>query len=134
MKTSFRFLFTLCLLLSFLSSARALPLKLGDLDEDAVFTANDLARLVGHSAGTAPLAANLVPFADLTQDGVVNDEDQAELVKLILETSTPQNLPLASVREVSPDKGEGDVAVTRETVVHFTAGAECGAGYDAVLC
>ncbi|MEQ1752143.1 MAG: hypothetical protein ABL974_22160, partial [Prosthecobacter sp.] len=110
--------------------SQAIPLKLGDLDEDAVFTANDLARLVGHSAGTSPLAANLVPFADLTQDGVVNDEDQAELVKLILETSTPQNLPLASVREVSPDKGEGDVAVTRETVVHFTIPLALNAALD----
>ncbi|MEQ1750383.1 MAG: Ig-like domain-containing protein, partial [Prosthecobacter sp.] len=110
--------------------AQATPTKLGDLDDDGVFTANDLAKLVGHSAGTLPLPANLEPFADLTQDGFVNDADHAALVSLILESSTPQNLPLASVREVSPATGEGDVAVTRETVVHFSMPLALSAALD----
>jgi len=38
--------------------AQATPTKLGDLDDDGVFTANDLAKLVGHSSGTAPLPSN----------------------------------------------------------------------------
>lgn len=108
----------------------ATPTKLGDLDDDGVFTANDLAKLVGHSAGTLPLPAILEPFADLTQDGFINDADQLALVSLILESSTPQNLPLASVREVSPATGEGDVAVTRETVVHFSMPLALNAALD----
>lgn len=120
MKTSSRFFFTLCLMMGFMSSALALPTKLGDLDDDGVFTANDLAKLVAHSAGTAALADTLAPFADLNQDGSINSEDQEELVKLILESATPRDLPLATVRQTSPYSDEGDVAVTRETVVHFS--------------
>jgi hypothetical protein len=101
-------------------AAHATPTQLGDLDDDGVFTANDLAKLVAHSTGAAPLPALLQPFADLTQDSVINDADHAALVSLILESSTPQNLPPTTVREASPATGEGDVAVTRETVLHFT--------------
>ncbi|WP_345736066.1 Ig-like domain-containing protein [Prosthecobacter algae] len=93
---------------------------LGDLDKDGVFTAHDLARLVGHTAGTSLLAETLLPFADLSQDGVINDADHAELVKLILETSSPQALPLAHVRSASPHSGAGGVAVTRETILNFS--------------
>jgi hypothetical protein len=110
--------------------AHATPTQLGDLDDDGVFTANDLAMLVGHSSGTTPLLSNLQPFADLTLDGFINDADQAALVSLILETTTPQNLPLASIREVSPASGEGDVAVTRETVLHFSMPLALNASID----
>ena len=114
----------------FTGSLQAIPGKLGDLDEDGVFTANDLAKLVAHAAGTAPLAATTAPFADLNQDGVVNSADQEELVKLILESATPRNLPLAGVLRTSPYNDEGDVAVTRETVVHFTMPLALSAALD----
>ncbi len=103
-----------------LIQAQAESDSLGDLDKDGVFTAHDLARLVGHTAGTSLLAETLLPFADLNQDGVINDADHAELVKLILETSTPQSLPLAHVRSASPHNGAGGVAVTRETILYFS--------------
>lgn len=119
----------LALIMSSTSFASA-PALLGDLDDDDLFTANDLAKLVGHSSGTAPLPTTFQPFADLNQDGFINDADHDALVSLILESSSPQNLPLASVREVSPAKGEGDVAVTRETVVHFSMPLALSAALD----
>lgn len=103
---------------------------LGDLDGDDVFTANDLAKLVGHSSGTAPLPANVQPYADLNKDGFINAADHAELVNLILETTQPEALPPATVAFVTPKNGEGDVAVTRETVVHFTMPLALGAALD----
>lgn len=96
------------------------PEHLGDLDEDGVFTAMDLAKLVAHTSGSTPLQENLRPFADLNQDSVINDADHAALVSLILETAEPQSLPLASISGASPYNGEGDVAVTRETVLRFS--------------
>lgn len=113
-----------------LAGATAAPEHLGDLDEDGVFTANDLARLVAHTAGTSPLSETLQPFADLTGDGVINDGDHAALVSLILETAAPQALPLASVRSTSPAAGEADVAVTRETVLHFSMPLALDAALD----
>lgn len=110
----------LCVAMICINQAVAVPTQLGDLDDDNVFTANDLAKLVAHSAGTVLLSETLLPFADLNQDGTVNSTDQEELVKLILGSSEPKNLPLAKVRQTSPYANEGDVAVTRETVVHFT--------------
>lgn len=124
-----RFLSTVCSLLGIVAIS-AQPTQLGDLDSDGVFTANDLAMLVGHSSGTTPLPSNLQPFADLTQDGFINDADHSALVNLILESATPQNLPLASIREVSPASGEGDVAVTRETVLHFSMPLALNAAID----
>ncbi|MES2736198.1 MAG: Ig-like domain-containing protein [Verrucomicrobiota bacterium] len=117
-----RFSSLLCLGVFFHATlfAQAESDSLGDLDKDGVFTAHDLARLVGHTAGTSLLAETLLPFADLNQDGVINDADHAELVKLILETSSPQALPLAHVRSASPHSGAGGVAVTRETILNFS--------------
>lgn len=80
----------------------------------------DLAKLVAHTSGTTLLAETLRPFADLNQDSVINDADHSALVNLILETAEPQSLPLASVSGASPYNGEGDVAVTRETVLRFS--------------
>ncbi|HEY1083972.1 MAG TPA: Ig-like domain-containing protein [Prosthecobacter sp.] len=99
---------------------KAAPEFLGDLDENGIFTAHDLAKLAGHSAGLAPLSQTLQPYADLNQDGVINDIDQDELVKLILETAAPRSLPLARVRSTSPGDGTGAVAVTRETIFTFS--------------
>lgn len=122
MKTFFssRLFLSLGLALLFVSQAAAIPTKLGDLDDDGVFTANDLAKLVAHSSGAVLLSETLIPFADLNQDGAVNNTDQEELIKLILESSEPKNLPLATVRQHSPYSDEGDVSVTREVIVLFT--------------
>ncbi len=114
----------------FAQSAFGQPAQLGDLDDDGIFTANDLAKLVGHSSGMVPLSENLQPFADVTKDGFVNDADHTALVNLILETATPQMLPLAGIRGVNPAGGEADVAVTRETVLHFTMPLALNAAID----
>ena len=113
-----------------ITALHATPTKLGDLDSDGVFTVLDLAKLVGHSSGAAPLIETLTPFADLNQDSFINDADQTELVNLILGTSTPQDLPLDMIREVSPATGETNVAVTRETVLHFAIPLALNAAID----
>lgn len=119
----------LCLTLTSLT-VQALPTHLGDLDDDATFTAMDLAKLVAHTSGTTLLPENLRPFADLNQDGVINDADHSALVNLILETAEPQSLPLASVAATSPHNGEGEVAVTRETVLRFSMPLGLGSAVD----
>ena len=108
----------------------ALPQKLGDLDEDGLTTVLDLARLNAHISSTSPLSASLALFADLNKDGFINDADRDELLKEILQTRTPQDLPLASVRFASPFAGEANVALTRETVLQFTIPLSLGATLD----
>ncbi|MES2597413.1 MAG: Ig-like domain-containing protein [Verrucomicrobiota bacterium] len=132
MKTSIRLgmLPWLCLGMFYATQAGAVPTKLGDLDDDNTHTANDLAKLVAHSSGAVLLSETLIPFADLNQDGAVNSTDQEELIKLILESSAPQTLPMAKVRQTSPYPDEGDVAVTRETVVNFTMPLSLTAAFD----
>lgn len=120
-------LLVLCLLTP---SAFALPQKLGDLDEDGIPTVLDLARLNAHIAGTQPLTAQFALFADLNKDGFINDADRDELIKEILQTRTPETLPLASVRFTSPFAGESNIALTRETILQFTIPLSLGATLD----
>jgi len=94
--------------------------RLGDLDNDQMATVRDLVLLRGHIQGTRPLPPSVAVLADLNSDGFVNESDEQELIREILETRDPEQLPLASIREISPSDGEGDVALTRETIVHFS--------------
>ncbi|QTN31258.1 alpha/beta hydrolase [Akkermansiaceae bacterium] len=111
------------LILSFslvqVASAQLLP-ALGDIDNDGVATVRDIAIIAGHFNGTAALTDVQKQIADVNKDGAVNSSDMDELVKEILGTRTPETLPLSTVRFTSPSSGEANVAVTRETVVHFT--------------
>ena len=114
-----------CLLVALFAAAavphaEALPVTVGDLDEDGVATVLDLAQLNSHLNGTRSLAPVIAAFADLNQDGIVNDQDRQELINEILQSRTPRTLPAAGIRFTSPSQSEGDVAVTRETIVHFT--------------
>ena len=95
-------------------------LHLGDVDDDGVITVRDIALVVEHVKETTPLDAYHAVLADVTRDGAVNQADVDELIKEVLETRTPETLPLATVRFTSPAAGEGDVSVNRETIVHFT--------------
>ena len=56
-----------------------IPTRLGDLDADGRPTVLDLQRLINHlnhqQLFTAPLPAELQPFADLNEDGVINTND-----------------------------------------------------------
>lgn len=113
-----------------LSAAAAGVDQLGDLDGDGVATVRDLVLLRGHMNKTQPLSEEKAVLADLNKDGFVNQSDVDELVKEILQTRTPETLPLATVRESSPASGEGDVALTRETIMHFSIPLSPGAALD----
>jgi hypothetical protein len=101
--------------------SQALPQKLGDLDADGRATVFDLVRLVNHINGTALLSTNLVPFADINQDGYVNDLDVSFLADAILGFRSLPLLPLTTVRQTSPANNESGVAVIRETILYFSA-------------
>jgi len=94
--------------------------KAGDIDNDGVPTVRDLTSITRHASGVTVLPEALRIYADVNSDGVVNDADVALLIEEILETREPQALPPCHVLRASPLDGEGDVAVTRETVVHFS--------------
>ncbi|GAA5120978.1 Ig-like domain-containing protein [Luteolibacter yonseiensis] len=96
------------------------PTKLGDVDGDGQLTVYDLTRLRGHIRQTSPLAADLVPFADVTGDGFINEDDSVSLINTITGADTVKTLPLSSIRESSPFSGESNVSLTREVVVRFT--------------
>jgi hypothetical protein len=105
-------------------------LHLGDVDDDGVITVRDIALVVEHVKGTTALDAHHAVLADVTKDGAVNQADVDELIKEVLETRTPENLPLSTVRFTSPAAGEGDVSVNRETIVHFTVPLAINATLD----
>src|SRR5688500_4750267 len=64
--------------------AYAFPQQLGDLDDDTAPTVLDLVRIVNHFTGAVRLNSNLEPFADVDQDGAVNEADAALVGKAIL--------------------------------------------------
>jgi len=99
---------------------QALPGFVGDLDKDGRPSSRDIVLLVNHLTGVAPLAPELMPFADVNQDGIVNDQDADALANAVLGLRTLGDLPATTIRRTSPTAGESDVAVTRETVVYFT--------------
>ena len=95
--------------------------QLGDIDNNGVFNVLDLAKQIALARGQAGAASAAdAVYADVDGNGFVNDADSAALVRFILETDTPETLPLASIRETSPAAGETRVAVTREFVLHFS--------------
>ena len=49
----------------------ALPLRLGDLDEDNQATILDVVRIVNHLTGFDPLPARLLSFADVNEDTIL---------------------------------------------------------------
>jgi hypothetical protein len=108
-----------CALLGSSLTCFGLPAKPGDLDEDGVSTILDVAKFAAQFRGTYPLSAQVALFADMNQDGVPNEADQEALASEILQLSTPRDLPLTTIREWSPARGEANVAVTRETILHF---------------
>jgi len=95
------------------------PRLLGDLDNDGVITALDLARQIAATRGQLAISESEAAYADVTRDGIVNSFDTDAIVRRILETETPEALPLAAVRETSPAQGESGVALTREFVLRF---------------
>jgi RHS repeat-associated protein len=94
--------------------------RLGDLDEDGKLTILDLVRLLAHYNGTRILAPTDALFADLNQDGAVNELDASIFQDVLLGRSAFPDFPLLKVRSSSPAAGEQSVAVTRETVFYLT--------------
>lgn len=104
----------------FIPSLRALPARFGDLDEDGRVTILDLVRLISYYTRAASVLPNELIFADLNQDGVINQDDVRALNDDLLGRRALPPLPLAHVRATSPHMGEGNVAVTRETVFYLS--------------
>jgi len=107
-------------LIFFAEPATAAPEILGDLDEDGAVTVSDITLLVRHLQGVGILPAETVPFADIDQSGQVDTADIVALADRLLSFGAPEPIPLATIGETLPQQGESDVAVTRESVIHFT--------------
>ncbi len=97
----------------------ALPL-LGDLNSDGAVTVLDLTRLQNHLHGADPLPSELQLLADINQDGLVNELDVTGIADIILGIRALQELPPPAILATSPGFGEGNVALTRETIFRFT--------------
>ena len=80
----------------------------------------DLVLLLNHARGAVPLAPDVVPYADINQDGLVNELDAGLLANIILGLTPPISLPRAHLLKSSPAQGESDVSVTRPTVFKLT--------------
>ena len=100
--------------------AQNTPFQLGDLDGDGKVTVLDLVRLLRHLAGKEALATNVFYYADLNNDGLVNEADADLLSSAVLDLVQLPPLALTRVRETSPTDQESDVALTRETIIRFT--------------
>jgi len=98
----------------------ALPQKLGDLDGDGQPTVLDLVILLNHINATPRLSNEMAVFADLNQDGVVNNLDVDMLVDAILWIRPLPDFPLTRILESSPANGDSGVGVMRETIIYFT--------------
>src|SRR5947209_14084868 len=72
------------------------PRKLGDLDGDGRATVLDIVRLANHLNGTAPLSADLLLFADVNQDGVVDNRDVTAIANAVLGWPHYPNCPTAT--------------------------------------
>src|SRR6185369_8894640 len=92
----------------------------GDLNEDGQINVLDLVRLLSHLQGAQPLTGDLALFADVNQDGAINQVDAQVLSEVILGIRGLPGLPLTIVRDTSPINGERDVSVNRETVFRLT--------------
>lgn len=113
------------------SPMKALPEKIGDFDEDGLASILDVVRLINHVNGSRVLPADLVPFADINNDGSVDQDDVEGLVDRVLERLPLESLPLTFLSRGSPSSGEGGVAVTRETVLRFSSPLGTSHGLDA---
>jgi alpha-tubulin suppressor-like RCC1 family protein len=87
--------------------APALPVRLGDLDEDGKATVLDLVRLINHINGSANqppatnllLASPLIPYADLNENGSIDQTDVDLLSDAILGVAplpNPYSAPVIS--------------------------------------
>ena len=100
--------------------AQSLPSQLGDLNNDSALDVRDLQLLLNHlnSGGTSltSLPLPLVPFADVNEDGYLNQADVTMLRDAILGLPLPVNTrPVA----LDPRSGSSEVGVTVRPKVTF---------------
>jgi hypothetical protein len=119
------------LFLALASPLAALPEKTGDFDGDDTASILDVVRLINHVTQADPLPSDLLPYADVNNDGYVDQDDVQALVDRVLERLPLEALPLTFLRQASPSSGEGGVAVTRETILRFSVQLAENHGLDA---
>ena len=107
----------LTVLLFFTSSAQAQLFVFGDLDDDGQITVLDLVRLINHLNGSAALVFQLRGYADVNDDGFLNQADVDVMADAILGLPIPAPLP-RSVRS-EPSSGASEVGVTVRPKVIF---------------
>jgi alpha-tubulin suppressor-like RCC1 family protein len=107
--------FALFLSLAGVESPAALPRKVGDTNNDGELSVVDLTLLRRHVRGLDVLAPADQPFADVNQDGVVNEDDARALIRLLTGEDNARALPLNGIRETSPQNGEESVSSSRRT-------------------
>ena len=100
---------------SLTSAAPAYSTKLGDANGDDRVDIADLVILLNHLNGTPRLDNEMAVFADVNQDGVVNNLDVEMVVDAILGLRILPDLPLTRILETSPSDGEAEIAINRET-------------------
>ncbi len=119
-----RLLFALLLVLSVAAvGADTPPVRhVGDINNDGDVSVVDLTRLRMHIRGLQALQPRELAYADVSGDGVVNEDDSRELVRLILQDREAVSLALTEVRETSPTDGESSVSSNRRTgiIVRFS--------------
>lgn len=93
---------------------------LGDIDGNGRVDVFDLVRLQNQVRTSAQVSEQLQVIGDLNQDGLVGSGDIEPLINTILGISPLVTIPSAAIRDSSPRSGEGNVALTRETIVRFT--------------
>src|SRR5689334_725570 len=86
-------------------SAHAIPLKLGDVDADGNATVLDLVAVINHLNNNPRLPSDLAVFADVNQDGLVNQTDVDLIADAIVGFSALPEVPLATIHESSPSHG-----------------------------
>ncbi len=96
----------------------ALPTKLGDLDGDGQATVLDLVLLINHSRGVSLLDSAAAPYADINQDGFVDQADINLLAQAILGQYPLQPLAAKAVT-LDPVSGSFEVGVTVRPKVTF---------------
>jgi len=105
-------LVSLLLLVSW-TTALSGPARLGDIDGDGEPSIVDLVYVINHLNGAIPLPETLLPFADLDENGVINETDVRILADAILGIGSLPN-PTAPPILISP------IDSTPDTTVHLS--------------
>jgi len=123
-------LITLIFFIALAPFSQALPRHLGDLSEDGAATVDDVVKHVSHRNGTALLPEDLAAYADVDQDGDVDADDTAIIASAAAGEIELPLTPLITINSTSPENGENEVAITRETIVRLSDSLPAGVSID----